>query len=137
MNQKITDYWGLYDFPMRLMNSEQLDDLFTTRKVRHGEGNLVPPRFPMTVASKYYFKARAKDERGTTVYTVQSRWIDATYGYSRREGFVKGEATSVTNFQNDMQNFLKALSAKAADDQPRADLSLSISIQSPLCSRPI
>jgi hypothetical protein len=126
--QKLSDVWGLYDFPVRLMDTEQLGAVYDAKIA--GNGAPVPFRFSTTVAGLMYYKARSVENRGASVLPFNGaldKYLDAAVS-----GFVKGEVAAITAFQTSTTAYLNKVAAEPADQRPRADLTLYKSIQAPL-----
>lgn len=122
------DLWGLFDFPVRLMNEEQLG--FTYDANLQGMSNLVPQRMPMILAGKTYYASRSRANRGTAVIPY-NRDLDKDFDASVIQ-FVKGEATAIAKFHDLTKSYINAVTARPQSERPRADINIFISIQDPL-----
>ena len=126
VTQQVQSLWGLFDLPMRMMDSEELGR-------NYDEPNPMKFfRFGSLTAGRQYYRARSPVIRGESIIPFNNdldRELDESV--SR---FVKADLASVAAFNTELESYLKGIAARPPAERPWADLSITETIRGPLLS---
>lgn len=128
---RILTTWGLFDFPVKLMEAEMLG--YHWDGIESGTPTTaLPTRQTYFSAGRDYYTARANSDRGTTVIPFNpdlDRELDRSVG-----GFVRGELGAIDAFSNATLKRVQNLRSHPGADPLRFDLNMYTSYADPMLS---
>ena len=124
----IKDTYDLFDMPLKMVNMEQLGQFW--KYSLDPINNAKPVRESRVEAGRSYYKSRATENRGVTIFPY-NKDLDATLD-KEVIGFEKGEANYTLAFHHDTYKYLAEAKLRPVDDQPRSDLNIYMTIRDPL-----
>jgi hypothetical protein len=125
----ITDLWGLYDYPLTVLQREELGDTLDDKAADEVEAQLTFS-MPMTAAGQLYYQTRGNKSRGTSVIPYNSE-LDRQLDLSVQT-FVRGEMSGIAEAQKVILNYAAQVGQRPPQDRPRADVNLYLTIQTPI-----
>lgn len=130
----LQDYWGLYDLPVRIMNRDRLgwDHDWDINEVplESIEVLMRPRRWGYVEMGTMYHSVRSTWVRGVSIvpyHTELDRRLDR-----RVTNFVQAETTAVRKFNEVALKYAQEVGRRPVETRPRADVTLDISITSPM-----
>ncbi len=127
----IADQWGMFDYPLSLLQKEAL-------------GNALDPKADKSITESTMLN-RSMSETGTTYFQTRSRSsrpsliipynpaLDQHLDTAVRR-FVRGEIAAIANAQQVSRTYWSAVEARPIHEQPRADVSMFMTITQPMIS---
>lgn len=130
----LQDYWGLYDLPVRLMNRDRLgwDHDYELNEVPPDSVELLlrPRRWGYREMGTLYHSVRSSWVRGVPLIPYNAdldRKLDA-----RVTDFVRTETAAVRTFNAFTRDYANEAGLRPIATRPRADITVDISITSPM-----
>lgn len=132
--RRIQALWGIYDFPLKLMQEEELgyawDNLEVVNAAVGKSDYNAPIRQTWSSASRDYFLVRAKSYRGPSVLPynpVLDQKLDQSV-----ISFVRSELKTIASFSESLQKHAQEVRLKPLSERPRFDLNIDTSYSEPL-----
>jgi hypothetical protein len=117
---KPTEIWGIYDYPLRLAQAEELGYAWDSLESREALPATATVRQTYLTAGRDYYTSRAKSYRGLNVLPYNPE-LDSTLDRSVT-AFIRTELTGIESFTKDLNARIQKVSQQPAAERPRFDL---------------